>query len=86
MRNNGRAREHGESEGFVKVVVDADSERLLGAAVLASAGAEIVHCFVDVMRAGASFRAILDAVHIHPTYAEAVQSAVAALLAPTPAD
>ena len=82
MRANGRARERGDSEGFVRVLVDAESERVVGASVLAAEGAEIVHCFVEVMQAGASYRAILDAVHIHPTLAEAVQSAVLALEVP----
>jgi pyruvate/2-oxoglutarate dehydrogenase complex dihydrolipoamide dehydrogenase (E3) component len=79
MRNNGKASEIGETEGFVKVVADARSGRILGAAVLASEGAELVHLFVDVMNAGGRAAAIRDAVHIHPTLAEAVQSAVAEL-------
>lgn len=79
MRNNGKAREIGETEGFVKVVADARSGRILGAAVLASEGAELVHLFVDVMNAGGRAAAIRDAIHIHPTLAEAVQSAVAEL-------
>jgi pyruvate/2-oxoglutarate dehydrogenase complex dihydrolipoamide dehydrogenase (E3) component len=83
MRRNGRARERGDSEGFVRVLVDADSERLVGGAALSLEGAEIIHCLIDVIQAGAAYRAILDAVHIHPTLAEAVQSAVAAL-APAP--
>jgi pyruvate/2-oxoglutarate dehydrogenase complex dihydrolipoamide dehydrogenase (E3) component len=76
MRENGKAREIGETEGFVKVVLGA-RRRILGAAVLASEGAELVHLFVDVMNAGGSADAIRDAVHIHPTLAEAIQSCVA---------
>lgn len=79
LRSNGKAREIGETEGFIQVVADARSDRLLGAAVLASEGAELVHLFVDVMNAGGRSSSIRDAVHIHPTLAEAVQSAVAAL-------
>jgi pyruvate/2-oxoglutarate dehydrogenase complex dihydrolipoamide dehydrogenase (E3) component len=79
LRSNGKAREIGETEGFIQVVVDARSDRILGAAVLAHEGAELVHLFVDVMNAGGRSAAIRDAVHIHPTLAEAVQSAVAAL-------
>jgi pyruvate/2-oxoglutarate dehydrogenase complex dihydrolipoamide dehydrogenase (E3) component len=79
MRRNGKAREIGETEGFVKVVADVRSGRILGAAVLASEGAELVHLFVDVMNAGGRAAAIRDAIHIHPTLAEAVQSAVAGL-------
>jgi pyruvate/2-oxoglutarate dehydrogenase complex dihydrolipoamide dehydrogenase (E3) component len=76
MRQNGKAREIGETEGFVKVVADARGGRILGAAVLAAEGAELVHLFVDVMNAGGRSAAIRDAVHIHPTLAEAIQSAV----------
>jgi pyruvate/2-oxoglutarate dehydrogenase complex dihydrolipoamide dehydrogenase (E3) component len=79
LRSNGKAREIGETEGFIQVVVDARSDRILGAAVLAYEGAELVHLFVDVMNAGGRSASIRDAVHIHPTLAEAVQSAVAAL-------
>ncbi len=79
LRQNGKAREIGETEGFVKVVTDARSDRILGAAVVASEGAELVHLFVDVMNARARSAVIRDAIHIHPTLAEAVQSAVAAL-------
>lgn len=79
MRNNGKARERSETEGAIKVVVDADTRRILGAAVLASEGAELVHMYVDLMNADAPYTVLRDAVHIHPTLAEAVQSAVASL-------
>lgn len=79
MKSNGKAREIGETEGFIKVMVDAQSDHILGAAVLAAGGAELVHMYIDVMNANAPFSAIRDAVHIHPTLAEAVQSAVASL-------
>ena len=74
MKKNGKAREQGDTEGFVKVVVDADTKRILGAAVLAVEGAELVHTYVDLMNAGAPYTVIKDAVHIHPTMAEALQS------------
>ena len=74
MKSNGRAREFGETEGFIKVVVDAETERILGAAVLATEGAELVHMYVDLMNADAPYTVIRDAIHIHPTLAEAVQS------------
>jgi pyruvate/2-oxoglutarate dehydrogenase complex dihydrolipoamide dehydrogenase (E3) component len=79
VARNSRAREMGDVSGFVKVIVDRATERILGAAVLAAAGSELVHLYIDVMQAGAPFTVIRDAVHIHPTLAEAVQSAVAAL-------
>ena len=77
MKENGKALELGESAGFIKVVVDAASDRVLGAAVLAREGAELVHIYIDLMNARAPFRNIRDAVFIHPTLAEAVQSALA---------
>lgn len=79
MSNNGKASEIGETDGFIKVVVDAETDRILGAAVLAAQGAELVHMYVDLMNAGAPYSVLRDAIHIHPTLAEAVQSAVSAL-------
>jgi pyruvate/2-oxoglutarate dehydrogenase complex dihydrolipoamide dehydrogenase (E3) component len=76
MKRNGKAREIGEPEGFIKVVVEEGTAKILGAAVLAADGAELVHMYIDMMNAGASADVIRDAVHIHPTLAEAVQSAV----------
>jgi pyruvate/2-oxoglutarate dehydrogenase complex dihydrolipoamide dehydrogenase (E3) component len=76
MKRNGKAREIGEPEGFIKVVLEEGTGKILGAAVLAADAAELVHMYVDIMNAGASADVIRDAVHIHPTLAEAVQSAV----------
>ena len=66
----GRARERGETLGFMKVVVDAKTSKILGAAMLGIAGDEAVHAFLDVMAAGAPYTAISRTVHIHPTVAE----------------
>lgn len=79
MRRNGKAVEIGETAGFIKVIVDAQTSRVLGAAVLANEAAELVHIYIDLMNAGAPYSVIRDAVYIHPTQAEAVQSAVATL-------
>lgn len=86
MEKCAKAKEIGETQGFIKVVADARSREILGAAVLAASGSELVHLFVDVMNAGAPYTAIREAVHIHPTLAEAVQSAVAALDEASPAE
>jgi pyruvate/2-oxoglutarate dehydrogenase complex dihydrolipoamide dehydrogenase (E3) component len=51
-------------------VVDAASKKVLGAALLGLNGDEAVHCFIDVMTAGAPYTAISRAVHIHPTVSE----------------
>lgn len=79
MARNGKAAEIGETKGFIKVIADADSNRILGAAVLAVDAAELVHGYIDLMNADAPVTAMADAIHIHPTLMEAVQSAVAAI-------
>lgn len=70
MSRVGRAVERGETLGFMKVIVDAQSERLLGAAILGASGDEAIHCLLDVMYADAPYRTVTHAVHIHPTIAE----------------
>jgi len=72
MSRVGRAKERGETQGFMKVVVDADSERILGAALLCIEGDEIVHSLLDVMAAGASYKVVQRAMHIHPTVSELI--------------
>jgi pyruvate/2-oxoglutarate dehydrogenase complex dihydrolipoamide dehydrogenase (E3) component len=76
MSRSGKAIEIGETEGFIKVVIEEDTGLILGAAVLASEGGELVHMYIDIMNAKAPASVIRDAVHIHPTLAEAIQSAV----------
>ena len=76
MKSNGKAREIGEPVGFIKVIVDAETEKFLGAAILANEGAEMVHEYVDLMNADAKSTVLRHSIHIHPTLAEAVQSAV----------
>ena len=72
MTRVGRAKERGETQGFMKVLVDAESERILGAALLCIEGDEIVHSLLDVMAADASYKVVRDAVHIHPTVSELI--------------
>ncbi|HKA36484.1 MAG TPA: FAD-dependent oxidoreductase [Thermoanaerobaculia bacterium] len=79
MRNNGKAIELSETEGMIKVLVEKKSGQILGAAVLAVDGSELIHMFVGLMNAKAPYTVLRDAVHIHPTLAEAVQSAAAAV-------
>jgi pyruvate/2-oxoglutarate dehydrogenase complex dihydrolipoamide dehydrogenase (E3) component len=79
FKNNGKAKEIGETRGFIKVVVAASSGQILGAAVLGPEGAELVHMYVDLMNADAPYSVMEGAIHIHPTLAEAIQSAVAAI-------
>jgi pyruvate/2-oxoglutarate dehydrogenase complex dihydrolipoamide dehydrogenase (E3) component len=72
MQRVGRAREAGETQGFMKVVVDAQSRRLLGAAILGMNGDEVIHGLLDMMAAGQTVDAIARTVHIHPTVSELV--------------
>ncbi|MEO6743732.1 MAG: FAD-containing oxidoreductase [Caldimonas sp.] len=72
MSRVGRARERGETQGFMKILVDAQTERILGASLLCIEGDEIVHQLLDVMAAGASYKVIERAVHIHPTVSELI--------------
>jgi len=72
MTRVGRARERGETLGFMKVIVDAQSKAILGAALLGVNGDEVVHSLLDVMYAGAPYTVISRAMHIHPTVAELI--------------
>ena len=65
-----RAVEKGETLGFMKVVVDADSKQILGAAILGTGGDEVIHTVLDVMYARAPYTLIQRAMHIHPTVSE----------------
>ena len=79
MTRVGRAREAGETQGFMKVLVDADSKELLGAAILGLNGDEIVHSLLDVMYAKKPYTTIQRAVHIHPTVTELVPTLLGSL-------
>jgi pyruvate/2-oxoglutarate dehydrogenase complex dihydrolipoamide dehydrogenase (E3) component len=74
--NIARATELDETAGLVKVLVDPESERILGAAIVGIEAGELIHIFITLMQAGATARAIVDSQAIHPTLAEGVQSAV----------
>jgi pyruvate/2-oxoglutarate dehydrogenase complex dihydrolipoamide dehydrogenase (E3) component len=62
--------EKGETQGFMKVLVDADTAEILGAAILGVGGDEVVHAIVDVMAARQPYTAISRTMHIHPTVSE----------------
>ena len=70
MSRVGRARERSETDGFIKILVDAESREILGAAILGINGDEVVHTLLPAMYAGAPFTVISQAMHIHPTVAE----------------
>ncbi len=70
MSRVGRAVEKGETQGFMKIVVDAESRQILGAAILGVTGDEVIHVLLDVMYAKAPYTTISRAMHIHPTVSE----------------
>jgi pyruvate/2-oxoglutarate dehydrogenase complex dihydrolipoamide dehydrogenase (E3) component len=65
-----RAFEKGETEGFMKILVDADTKEILGASFLGTGGDEAIHCVLDTMYAKAPYTVLQRAMHIHPTVSE----------------
>ena len=74
MTRVGRAVEKGETQGFMKVVADADTRQILGAAILGVGGDEAIHAILNMMAAGQTIEALRWAVPIHPTVSELVPS------------
>ncbi len=79
MTRVGRAKERGETQGFMKVLVDAQTRKILGAALLCIEGDEIVHSLLDVMAADAPCTVIQRCMHIHPTVSELIPTLLASL-------
>lgn len=75
-RKVAKARTLGETRGLIKVIADAQTDRILGAAVLMAEGAELVHEFVTAMQLGAKYTDLQDMIHIHPTLAEGLNNAL----------
>jgi pyruvate/2-oxoglutarate dehydrogenase complex dihydrolipoamide dehydrogenase (E3) component len=72
MTRVGRAVEKGETQGFMKIMVDAQTHEILGAAILGTGGDEAIHSILDVMYAKAPYTVIQRAMHIHPTVSELI--------------
>jgi pyruvate/2-oxoglutarate dehydrogenase complex dihydrolipoamide dehydrogenase (E3) component len=72
MSRVGRAIEKSETQGFMKVVVDAETRKILGAAILGTGGDEAIHGIIDIMNAGVSYTVLQRAVPIHPTVSELI--------------
>ncbi len=72
MTRVGRAVEKGETQGFMKVIVDAETKLILGAAILGTGGDEVIHSILDVMYANAPYTVVERAMHIHPTVSELI--------------
>jgi pyruvate/2-oxoglutarate dehydrogenase complex dihydrolipoamide dehydrogenase (E3) component len=79
MENVSRAFEKGETKGFMKILVDGESKRILGASILGTGGDEVIHCILDVMYAKAPYTVMQRAMHIHPTVAEIIPTMLADL-------
>jgi pyruvate/2-oxoglutarate dehydrogenase complex dihydrolipoamide dehydrogenase (E3) component len=72
MSRVGRAIEMGETQGFMKITVDAETGKILGAAILGPGGDEAIHGILDIINAGASFTVLQRAMPIHPTVSELI--------------
>jgi pyruvate/2-oxoglutarate dehydrogenase complex dihydrolipoamide dehydrogenase (E3) component len=70
MARVGRARERSETKGFMQVLVDAETELILGATLLGTEADEAIHCLLDVMYACKPYTLVTRAMHIHPTVSE----------------
>jgi pyruvate/2-oxoglutarate dehydrogenase complex dihydrolipoamide dehydrogenase (E3) component len=70
MTRVGRAVEKGETQGFMKVLVDADNKEILGAAILGTGGDEVVHGILDLMYTKAPYTVLQRSMPIHPTVSE----------------
>ena len=79
MSRVSRAYEKGETQGFIKISVDADTKQILGAAILGVGGDEVIHVLLDVMYAKAPYTVIQRAMHIHPTVSEYLPTVLAKL-------
>ncbi|MBB3644270.1 pyruvate/2-oxoglutarate dehydrogenase complex dihydrolipoamide dehydrogenase (E3) component [Rhizobium sp. BK619] len=72
MSRVGRANERGETKGFMKVIADAETKQILGAAILGIEGDEVIHGLIDAMNAGTTYPALQWSVPIHPTVSELI--------------
>ena len=82
MTRVSRAIEKGETQGFMKVVADRETQRILGAAILGVNGDEAIHGIIDMMSAGQPYTAFQRAVPIHPTVSELIPTLVSGMRAP----
>jgi pyruvate/2-oxoglutarate dehydrogenase complex dihydrolipoamide dehydrogenase (E3) component len=81
MTSVARAREKGETQGFMKILVDANSQQILGAAILGVGGDEAVHSLVDAMYGHLPYTVVRHGVRIHPTVCELIPTVLGELTA-----
>lgn len=79
MSRIARAKEKGETQGLLKLIVETDTAQILGATFLGTGADEYIHTIIDMMYAGAPYTTIRDAVHIHPTVSELIPTMLEAL-------
>ncbi|MCF8226124.1 MAG: mercuric reductase [Bacteroidales bacterium] len=79
MQDVARAREKGETDGFMRVVIDSDTDRIQGAAVLGVGGDEIISGILNVMYADQPYTVIRDSVQVHPTVSELIPTMLESL-------
>jgi pyruvate/2-oxoglutarate dehydrogenase complex dihydrolipoamide dehydrogenase (E3) component len=79
MTRVGRAKERGETEGFMTILVDARTEEILGASILGIGGDEVIQSILDVMYAKQPYKVIQRATHVHPMVAELVRTMLSEL-------
>jgi pyruvate/2-oxoglutarate dehydrogenase complex dihydrolipoamide dehydrogenase (E3) component len=72
MSRIARAKEMGETKGMLKIIIEAETDTILGATFLGTGADEYIHAIIDIMNAGAPYTTIRDAVHIHPTVSELI--------------
>ncbi|HZJ64784.1 MAG TPA: FAD-dependent oxidoreductase, partial [Kofleriaceae bacterium] len=85
MARVGRARERGETTGSMQILVDADSQRIVGATILGIEGDEAIHTIVDIMYADVPYTVLERAVHAHPTVSELIPTVLGSLAPLAPA-
>jgi pyruvate/2-oxoglutarate dehydrogenase complex dihydrolipoamide dehydrogenase (E3) component len=79
MDRVGRAREKGETDGMMKVLVDATTREILGATILGTSGDEAIHAIIDTIASGGTTESIARAMHIHPTVSELIPTLIGSL-------
>lgn len=79
MTRVARAIEKGETQGFMRIIVDAETRKILGASILGTGGDEAIHSVLDVMNAGVPYDVLRRAMHIHPTVSELIPTMLSEL-------
>lgn len=80
MENVARAREKGETAGFMRVIIDDDTDRILGASILGVGGDEIISSILNIMYADEPYTVIRDSVQVHPTVSELIPTMLESLV------